>query len=57
MNKLFQMEYFTKGIDALIAKDFKTSLDLLKKALDEIYVEEIDSPEVLNHIYSRITIC
>lgn len=56
MEKLFKIPQFTQGIEALVQKDFKKSLTLLKEALDEIYYEEIDSPEVLNHVYMRITV-
>lgn len=57
MDKLFKIEEFTPAVDALLAKNFLQALDLFKQVLESVFLQEIDSPEVLNLILTRISIC
>lgn len=56
LNRLFQLENFSKGVNLLVEKNPEKAEKYLKEALEDVFLEEIDTPSVLNAIFSRISI-
>lgn len=54
---LYANENFTKGVEALVSKEFNKALVCFKHAFEDILTKDQDYPDILHAILKRIAIC
>lgn len=55
LGRLFELENFSKGVNFLVEQNFDKAENFLKESLEDVFIEQIDSPQVLNTVFNRIS--